>query len=470
MGGAVTTRVAWAAQPGPQSALLACPVFEVFYGGARGGGKTDGMLGEWAVHADKYGEGAAGVFFRRELTQLEEAIERSRQIYAPLGAEWHDQRKTWRFPGGARLKFRYLDRDSDAEKYQGHSYSRVYIEEICNFPDPGPILKLMATLRSGSGVPCRFRATGNPGGPGHAWVKARYIDPAPAGFTLIRDPVSGLERVYIPSRVSDNRLLMDHDPGYVDRLRAAGSASLVRAWLEGDWSVVEGAYFDDWSAARHVIRPIPLPAHWVRFRAMDWGSYRPFSVGWYAVSDGTLPGIAKGALVRYREWYGASAPNVGLKLAADEVAAGILAREVGDKIDYGVCDPAMFASDGGPSLAERMGKAGVRWRPADNKRLAGWDQVRSRLKGDGDGAPLLLVFATCTDLIRTLPALQHDRVRPEDLDSDAEDHAADELRYGCMSRPWERVVPPSPGDPWAIPTAGQIFDLAIKGRGERDRI
>lgn len=440
---------AWEPNPGPQTALIACSVFEVLFGGARGGGKTEAMLGEFINHADKYGEHAIGLMLRRERTQLVETIERSRAIYTKLGAKFHEQEKMWRFPNGARLRFAYLERDADAEAYQGHSYTRVYIEELTNFPDPKPVMKLMATLRSGAGVPCGFRATANPGGPGHTWVKARYIDPDPRGWVRITDPASGLERIFIPSRVTDNRHL---DEGYIARLRASGSEALVKAWLDGDWSVIEGAFFDCFSTARHVLEPFQLPDDWLRFRSGDWGSARPFSIGWWAVvgDDTSLGGgraLPRGAMVRYREWYGASAPNVGLRLTAEEVAEGIKAREAGERVSYGVLDPAAFAVDGGPSIAERMMRAGVAWRPADNKRVAklgalsGWDQMRQRLKGDHEGRPMLFVFDTCKDFIRTVPSLQHDPDHPEDLDTDGEDHVADEARYGCMSRPWVRKNP-----------------------------
>ena len=159
--------IGWEPQKGPQTALLACPVFEVFFGGARGGGKTDGMLGEWASHADLHGKNAVGLMVRRERVQLLETIERSRQIYGPVGARYNDQDKMWRWPNGARLRFAYLERDADADAYQGHSYTRVYVEELGTFPSASPVLRLMATLRSGEGVRCGFRATGNPGGPGH---------------------------------------------------------------------------------------------------------------------------------------------------------------------------------------------------------------------------------------------------------------------------------------------------------------
>ncbi len=441
--------IVWRPQAGPQTALLTCPVFEVFFGGARGGGKTDGMLGEWAVHADRYSKQAIGLMVRRTRTELQETFERARALFTPLGAQFTSVPMRCVMPGGARLTFAYLERDADAESYQGHSYTRVYVEEAGNFPSPAPILKLFATLRSGSGVPCRIRLTGNPGGPGHQWVRARYIDPEPMGWRVMKDDVSGLERVYIPSRVGDNRHL---GADYVARLRASGAPELVRAWLEGDWSVIAGAFFPEFDMGRHVIAPRELPEHWFRFRSLDWGSARPFSVGWWAVSDGELADIPRGALVRYREWYGNTGkPNEGLRMTAEEVAQGIAQREAGDPKPenglHGVADPAIFSSDGGPSIGERMARsAKVFFRPADNARvsrqgaLGGWDQVRARLRGDETG-PGLLIFSTCRDLIRTLPALQHDPDRPEDVDSDGEDHAPDEARYACMSRPWVRQKP-----------------------------
>jgi hypothetical protein len=443
--------VVWEAQEGPQRALIACPVFEVFFGGARGGGKTDGVLGDFLEHADTYGEHAIGIMFRRERTQLIETIERSRAIYAPLGWKYHEQDKMWRAPNGARLRFAYLERDADADAYQGHSYTRVYVEEIGTFPSAVPIMKLMATLRSGAGVPVGFRATGNPGGPGHQWVKARYIDPSPTGWDIVRDPETGLERVFIPSKVGDNQFLGDD---YISRLRASGSRELVRAWLEGDWSVIEGAFFDCWSTDKHVLAPFSIPDDWLRFRSADWGSASPFSVGWWAVvgddwmeHDTKLP---RGSLVRYREWYGASAPGRGLKLTADQVAAGIIEREK-EKLAYGVIDPSAAKEDGGPSIMERINMEFIRaripvFRPADNARvtqrgaMGGWDQMRARMIGK-EGRPMIYTFSTCRDSIRTIPMLQHDRDKPEDLDTESEDHAADEWRYACMSRPWLKPLP-----------------------------
>ena len=214
----VAAEVLWAPQEGPQTALIQCPIFEVFYGGARGGGKTESSIGDWIEHSSTYGEAAIGIFVRRKFKQLAEVIARTKQIFPKMGGKYNEQKAEWRMPGGGRLKFVYLERDSDAEEYQGHNYTRVYVEEVTNFPTSGPIDKLRATLRSGSGVPVGMRLTGNPGGPGHNWVKARYIDPDPNGYKIIEEScdieIDGvmqtvkLERVFIPSKLGDNMLLL----------------------------------------------------------------------------------------------------------------------------------------------------------------------------------------------------------------------------------------------------------------------
>lgn len=463
--GSVKTIVVWEPRSKPQLAFVTCPVFEIFFGGARGSLKTDGVLGEWLSHAQDHGQNAIGLMVRRNRIQLQETIERAKQIYQPLGFKFKESPDhVCIAPNGARLRFAYLERDSDAEEYQGHSYTRVYVEEIGNFPSPSPIMKLMATLRSAKGVMCGFRATGNPGGPGQHWVKARYIDPAPLGWKIIKtaypNPYTGediiRDRVFIPGKITDHNLLGTQ---YIANLQMSGSPELVRAWLEGDWSVISGAFFPEFSAEAHIVKPFPIPEHWARIRAGDWGSAKPFSIGWYAVSDGSLVGIPRGALIKYREWYGMreGQHNVGLKLTAEDVAAGIVAREtqtidgkeVREKMDDAVLDPSAFSQDGGPSIAERMQKMGAVWRPADNARVArsgamgGWDQLRARLKGVGDGA-MILFFATCEHTIRTIPALQHDELRAEDVDTEAEDHAGDETRYACMSRPITHDAPNVP--------------------------
>jgi hypothetical protein len=459
-------QVIWQPQEGPQTALIECPVFEVFYGGARGGGKTEGSIGDWLEHSSAHGAGAIGIFFRRKLVQLAEVIARTQQLFPRLGAKYNTQSKTWTMANGARLKFAYLERDSDAEEYQGHSYTRVYVEELTNFPSPGPINKLRATLRSGTGVPVGMRLTGNPGGAGHNWVKKRYIDPDKAGYRLITEETElefegvktmvRLSRVFIPSKIGDNLLLMRNDPTYILRLRQSGSAALVEAWLKGNWDIIDGAFFDEWDMEKHVLPThewlsrIPVDA--LRFRAMDWGSAKPFSVGWYAVSDGKW-GLPYGALLKYREWYGASGPNKGIKMLATDVADGILARDSKERIRFGIADPAIFIKDGGPSIGESMSIRGCSWRRADNKRKAGAEAMRQRLQGV-DSVPMLYFLDCCEDSIRTIPVLQHDEDDPEDVDTEAEDHAYDETRYAVMSRPWVpraatpegSGLPPLPGE------------------------
>jgi hypothetical protein len=453
--------VAWTPRSVPQAAYIACPVFEIFYGGARGSLKTEGTLGDWMSHADLHGEDAIGVMLRRTREQLAETFERAKRLLRPLG--FHPSGHTITSPQGARLRFSYLEKDSDAENHQGDNNTRVYIEELGNFPSPAPVMKMMATLRSTKGVPVGFRATGNPGGPGHGWVKARYITPEPQGWKVLEEPFINpwtgekvvKQRIFIPGKITDHTLL---GSDYIANLQMSGSPEMVRAWLEGDWDVVAGAYFPEFSRGRHVLEPFDIPGEWRRFTASDWGSARPFWTGWFAVVQretkvrtvtGAPMTLLPGALVCYREWYGEQpdrpGQNLGLKLPVEEWARGVLQRSRGETILYDVVDTSMFDEDGGPSLAERAGKVrhkGKRMslRPADKKRLPGWNQVRARLRGDApeEKAPPMVFFTTaCPDATRTLAALQHDDVdsKFEDADTDGEDHPPDGIRYGCMSRP-----------------------------------
>lgn len=443
--------VSWSPQPGPQlDALQASWCDELFFGGARGGGKSDFLLGDFARDVPEYREAWRGVLFRKTYPELEELVARSRVIFPQTfpGAKYHERpANEWRFPGGSTLKMRHLESVGDAASYIGHQYAWIGWDELSQHASLEPYHMLKACLRSAAAIPDkRIRSTGNPGGAGHQAVKSYFaIDRHPLGCVPIDDPETGMCRMFVPSRVTDNAILLANDPGYIARLKGVGSPTLIRAWLNGDWDAVAGAYFDCWNADEHVVRPFKIPDHWLRFGSFDWGSSRPFSMGWWAISDGELlPGgriYPAGAMVRYREWYGASGPNKGLKTTADEVADGIKERERGDTISYRVSDPACWKRDGGPSIAERMATRGVLFRPADNSRIAGWDQMRARLTGSEDEAPMLYTFDTCVDFIRTIPALQHDTAKPEDVDTDGEDHAADEARYACMSRPYTRKSP-----------------------------
>lgn len=436
-------RHAWVPQEGAQtSAIMAAWCDELFFGGARGGGKSDFLLGDYLQDID-LGSAWRGILFRKTYPELEELQMRARELFTPLGAVYKSSKSAdypfadcWYFPGGATLKMRYLKLDSDADNYQGHQYLWIGFDELTNHATPYAYNKLKACLRSGAGIPGRIRSSGNPGGKGHIWVKARFIDISPP-YSAYTDPETGLTRMFIPSKLTDNKYLRDNKQ-YVALLKSSGSKELVRAWLEGDWDIVAGAFFDCWDRERHVIKPFRIPSEWTRFRSFDWGSAKPFSVGWWAISDGGLH-LPKNAIVRYREWYGAKEPNVGLKLTAEAIAQGIVKREKGESIAYGVADPACWKEDGGASHAERMAKEGAKFRPADNSRVSGWDEMRQRFIGEDD-APAIYCFDTCVDSIRTIPLLQHDEHNPEDLDSEMEDHAADDWRYACKSRPFIRAV------------------------------
>lgn len=476
--------VVWAPQAGPQALLLSAALYGlvdlIYYGGARGGGKTDGALGLALHHVKLHGQAAKILVLRRTLDELTQIIDRSKEIFGAIpGAEWHASSKTWTIDG-ATIRFRYLDRDEDASHFQGHGYTLILIEEVGNFPSSTPIFMLLGALRSGVGAKCCIVMTGNPGGAGQSWLKSVFVDRAPHGnkiFTMVAETGHVLRCLYVPSRLEDNRILMANDPGYEGRLHFVGSAALVKAWRSGDHSVVVGAYFDCWHADM-VIRPVELPAHWLRFCSMDWGSYHPFSVGWWAISDGTLKQFPKGAMIRYREWYGVARkhtgdvdPNVGVKLTAEQVGLGVVERTPADeRIDYHIADPAMHQQDGGPSIAERIFNATkIAWARADNQRKAGWDQMRSRMIGV-DGRPALFVFSNCVDSIRTIPSLQHDKIKAEDVDTDGEDHAGDEWRYACMSRPWTKTIPEAIEDIVARitkPITFADFDEAQKRREHR---
>lgn len=440
----IETRIVWRPQSKPQKALLDCPFSEVFFGGARGGGKTDGVLGKWALKERRYGSKFNAIMFRKTTVSSEDAIERSKDIYRPLGGKFNETKLIWRMPNGGRVAFAYLDSIKDADEYQGRNVTDAWVEEAGQYPDPAPIDRLFGVLRSSGGVPVQLILTANPGGAGQHWIAGRYqLIPFPIGPKVVSRtlPNGAIHKMaVIPSRITDNRVLLHGDPGYINRLHLVGSEALVRAWLDGDWSAIEGAFFDKWSP-KNIVEPMHVPRDWLRFRSFDWGSAKPFSVGWWAVVGDDYRGIPRGALLRYREWYGAKGPNVGLKLTTEEVAKGILERDYGDTISHSVADPSIFTEDGGPSRSEIFGDHQVHFDRADNARvgrngaMGGWDEMRQRIQGV-DGVPMLYVFSTCRDFIRTVPTLQHDPQRAEDLDTTAEDHVADEARYGCMSRPW----------------------------------
>jgi hypothetical protein len=426
-------QIVWAPQAGPQEALVACPITLVGYGGARGGGKTDGVLGKFAIKQEQLGPDFNAIFFRKELPQADDLIERAKQIYLPLKAHWQDQKKQFTFIKGGRLRFRPLANDADAEKYQGQNLSDCAIEEAGNYADPSCIWKLFGALRGKGGG--QVILTFNPGGIGHSWLKELFIKPAPKGMKVLEKKLpngSGFDYIYIPSRVHDNQILLARDPEYINRLHMVGSPELVRAWLEGDFEIHEGSYFPEFSS-KHIVAPFNVPKHWPRYLGYDWGYRSPFAAVWGAVSSGRddrgheLP-YPKGSLIIYREMWGKGVDNV-------EQANRIASVSVGEN-PIAVADPSIFSHEGGPSINDQFTTVFAKYkhpsfRAADNDRLSGWSQIRQRLVGK---PPLLYIFATCPYLLETLPSMTIDKRKPEDLDTSGNDHAVDALRYLCKAR------------------------------------
>lgn len=436
-----TENIVWAPQAGPQKALVDCPYALVGFGGARGGGKTDGVLGKWGIKEQRYGRFFNGVFFRKEMPQADDLIERARELYEPCGARFQKQQRQFLMPNGGRIRFRPLENDAAAAKYQGQNLTDAAVEEAGNYPDSKPIFKLFGALRSAGGCPIQLILTFNPGGVGHSWLKKKFIVPQRLGMSRLSWQLGNgkvVHYVFIPSKVGDNRILLAKDPQYVDRLHMVGGPELVRAWLEGDWEIHEGAYFPEFSD-RHIVPPFAIPKHWQRYTGYDHGYHSPFCQVWGAVSSGkwedgtesTLPDgrhIPKGAIVVYREY-------TGSQIQIPDIAARIV--ELNQAEDpHMVADPSIFSHQGGPTIADQFKEVfakarGPVFREADNDRLSGWSQIRQRL---GRPTPMLFISTACPYLIETLPALAIDQKKPEDCDTTGDDHGADALRYLCKER------------------------------------
>ncbi len=422
-----------------------CPCYEVLAEGNRGGGKSDFMLFDYSGGLDKgFGVAYAGLILRRELFELKEIIKKSHKYFKRLypTAVFNKSERTWTFPGGETLTFAQCATMDDYWKYHGQEFPWIGFDELTSHPTPECYEAMMSCARSSIvGLVPRIVSTTNPWGAGHAWVKARFIDPAPRGVP-IKDKETGLWRVAIHADLSENVHLLEANPTYIAQLRAISNPLKRKAWLEGDWNIQIGAFFSECWGNKNIVRPFAPPAHWLKWRAFDWGSAKPFSVGWFCMSDGSpLPDgrmFPRGAIIRYKEWYGAdkTEPNKGLNMRVSEIAAGILERDGGDKIDYSVADPAIFKEDGAESQAELFHNNGVDFERGDNNRIAGWELMREKMgNNNSPDAPMFYVTENCVDFLRLVPVLLFDERRPEDLDTTAEDHIADECRYGLMTRP-----------------------------------
>ena len=416
---------------GPQTEFLAAMEQEVFYGGARGGGKSYAMLVDPLRYCHKQHHRA--LLLRRSMPELRDLISHSQRLYTRAfpGAKWREQEKEWRFPSGARIEFGYAENLTDVLRYQGQSYTWIGIDELPQYPTPDIYNFLRSSLRSvDPEVPVFIRATGNPGNVGSTWVKNMFVDPATPNtpFTMdIETPVGmkSITRRFIPAKLQDNPYLMQTDD-YMIMLSSLPDIQ-KKQFLEGDWEAFEGSAFPEFNRAVHVIEPFEIPNNWVRFRSADWGYSSPACCLWFAIDFDNY-------LYVYRELY-------TQKITADIFARQVLQQEYGEYMKYGVLDSSTWAKRGdvGPSIAETMIQEGCKWRPSDRSprsRINGKLEVHKRLYVDPDiQYPGMFIFSNCTNLIRTLPLLPTDKNNPEDVDTHAEDHAYDALRYACMSRP-----------------------------------
>tara|TARA_R110000822_G_scaffold177026_10_gene317079 strand:- start:1019 stop:2449 length:1431 start_codon:yes stop_codon:yes gene_type:complete len=443
-----------------QSDLFTSKATEILYGGAAGGGKSHAMRAVAIAFAFSV-PNIQIYLFRRIFSDLSKNHIEGASGFNALLAPWvqtkhisitNDEISFW---NGAKIYLCHCQHEKDVIKYQGAEIHILLIDELTHFTEK--IYRyLRGRCRIGSLiVPKQFVGKlpliicgSNPGGIGHDFVKQTFIDNCkPLEIRQMPEEEGEMLRQFIPAKLADNPTMTINDPKYASKLLGLGGA-LAKAMLDGDWDAVEGAYFDDFDRDKHIIPSVFIPVQWHKIRGFDWGYSKPFSVHWVAVSDGSLiqcggqmRSFPRGSLIFYREYYGCTGKaNEGLKLHAGEIARNIKEMQGGEKMDDMVADPAIFDVSSGESIADQMSKEGIHWRPADNKRISGWQQMRGRLRGE-DGKPLIYFTDNCKNLIRTLPIMQYDSSKPEDLDSDLEDHAVDEARYICMSRPIVVNVP-----------------------------
>jgi hypothetical protein len=453
-----------------QSLVFDSPATEILYGGAAGGGKSHLLrvaMIAWCVAI----QGLQCYLFRRTYPELISSHLEGPGSFLEILAPWieHGYAKVnissldIQFPANrSAIHLRHCQYETDLPKYQSAEIHALGLDEVTHFTER-MYRFLRSRVRLGSlAIPEVYRGrfprvivASNPGGIGHNWVKASWIDPKPAG-EVWRAPIAegGMLRQFIAARLEDNPTLVENDPDYAAKLSGLGSAELVRAMLEGDWNIVAGGALDDvWNPVRHVVSPFPIPADWSVDRSFDWGSSKPFSVGWWAESNGEeveIPGrgkvsFARGTLFRIAELYGWNGrPNEGCRKIATEVARDILVAEkamgLAGRVAPGPADSSIFAVENGTSIADDMARVGVQWIPAEKgpgSRKNGLERVRKFLKASLSSPmeePGLLFFATCRHAIRTLPTLPRDVRQVDDVDSDAEDHVFDETRYRVMHK------------------------------------
>ncbi|MCR5630111.1 phage terminase large subunit [Eubacterium sp.] len=412
----------------------------VGYGGARGGGKSWVLRLKAKLLALRYA-GIRQCLVRKTYRELEENhIWELRKMLLGI-ARYNSSKKTFIFNNGSTLTLQYCAKDADIDNFQGVEYDVVFIDEATQLSE-FQIKQIMASVRGVNEFPKRIYLTCNPGGQGHGYIKRIFID---RNYTEGEDPN---DYEFIQSLVDDNYALMQMQPDYKKQLELLPER-LKKAWLYGDWNIFEGQFFEDFvddpkhyedRQFTHVIEPFEIPSHWKIYRSYDFGYSKPFSVAWWAVDT-------DGVIYRILEYYGCTKEaNVGVKLTADQQFAKI--REIENQHRWlkgkqiqGIADPAIWNHSTGESIADIALKYQIYFSPGDNARISGWQQIHYRFQFDENGYPMMYIFNTCKAFIRTIPLLLYSETKPEDVDTDMEDHVADETRYMCMSRPLKAMIP-----------------------------
>ena len=372
-------------------------------------------------------------------------------------AKYNDKDKVFKFSNGSSINFMYCAKDTDLDRLQGVEYDVIYLDEATQLSE-GQMKKITACLRGVNDFPKRVYYTMNPGGQGHAYIKRIFID------KKYEEGENPEDYTFIQSLVTDNKALMREQPDYIKQLEAL-PPKLREAWLYGRWDIFEGQFFEEFRETpdpakaveegctveellmqrrwTHVIEPFEIPSGWTICRSYDFGYNKPFSCAWWAVDY-------DGVIYRIMELYGCTkTPNEGLKWTPDKQFQEIARIEkehpwLRGKQISGVADPAIWDASHGESIAEVAARHHVLFVPGDHERIAGWMQVHYRFQFDDEGYPRMYIFSNCKGFIRTIPGLMYSETKPEDLDTDGEDHIADEVRYLCMSRPIKPFVEKKP--------------------------